>query len=360
MIDYFFPKIDSEVQAEIDRDSINNMYVLSFLVIVIELTVLMAFVLTRNRFDVEAWFSIGSVLFCVIACFLLYVATGRMRRVGEGSHDAVTLLKASFFLIMSAWAIWVTWRHYEGDDQMLTFLAVQLILVCFLPFQPWAGVLLNLVIYSSLFIVLYTVDHAARINVFNYAVLVVVSIAGMSVRYHSQVKLAEKTVQLHRSNQDLEYLSRHDGLTGLRNRTALGEDVDSLVGRHLWAFMIDIDYFKEINDKYGHIAGDDVLKEAAERCREMYPDSFRYRYGGDEFLVICPNEDHYKKDTMRFSADSVPERDIMLSIGCAEDTPQDQDHVYSLISAADTSLYEVKSRTHSPEFGGHERRRSRK
>ena len=55
--------------------------------------------------------------------------------------------------------------------------------------------------------------------------------------------------------------------------------------------MIDIDYFKGFNDKYGHLAGSQILQETAKQLNELYPDSYCYRYGGAEFLVIscCGN-----------------------------------------------------------------------
>ena len=356
---FMVPVLDEEVQNEIDKESLNSLHILSLATFAFELLALCVFVLTRKQFDEEAWISIGSVVFCIISCVIVFFMTTGMQKNGRISHRYVTAFKVFFVLVLSAWAIWVSWRHYNQDDQLLTFLAVELMVVCFIAFKPWLSTLLSVFIYTGLFAVLYSVDAAASLNVFNFAVLVLVSIAGMIVRFHFQVRLSEKSVLLQRKNTELDYLSHHDVLTGLRNRLALNKDVDTVIEKSTRAFMIDLDYFKEFNDKYGHLAGDQILQDTAKRLKELYPDSYCYRYGGDEFLVISCCEEVYQNDIYRFKAPVVGDMFIQLSIGKAEGTPKDHEEVFALISAADRGLYEVKRKTHSPEFGGHDRRRPR-
>ena len=123
------------------------------------------------------------------------------------------------------------------------------------------------------------------------------------------------------------------------------------------AYMIDINDFKEINDIYGHLAGDDILHETGKRLKEIFPGSRCYRYGGDEFLVLDTNDDAYEKETFVFPHSSIPGRDVLLCIGRAKGDPADADQLFQLIKDADADMYEVKRKTHSPEFGEHDRRR---
>jgi diguanylate cyclase (GGDEF)-like protein len=354
---YLFPVVDKEVQNNIDKESLNNLRLLSVAVAWYELFSVVFFVLTREHISRDNWISIGSVLFCFFSCVIVFFYTNMLRKQENVSHFTVTAVNIFLTLIMSAWAIWVSWRHYTLDDQLFTFFAVQLMIVCFITFKPLISAVLMLYVYGGLYITCYTVDRAASVNFFNFMAVVLLSITGMIVRYHSQIKLSEKTVMLENNNEALEYASRHDGLTGLRNRMALDEDVAQLTGKHLRVFMIDVDCFKEINDRHGHSVGDAVLKETAETLKRIYPDSFRYRYGGDEFLVISTNTELYDDDTYRFPIPGVSDDEVLLSIGMSEGTPQDYGQLFGLISRADEGLYEVKRRTHSPEFGGRDRRR---
>ncbi len=102
-----------------------------------------------------------------------------------------------------------------------------------------------------------------------------------------------RTHDLQKANLELERLSTTDTLTGLYNRRyamfALERLWDEVDVAGLGCMLIDADHFKEVNDNYGHDAGDIVLRELAKQLQ--YPlrtDDIVCRLGGDEFLVICP------------------------------------------------------------------------
>lgn len=353
---YLFPKVGEQVQKYIDKESIKNIYQLSLAVAAFEALTLGYFTVTRAPFSRESWISAFSVLFCIAVCITAHVCAWRILKKKEFFGRRATLLNVSCYLILSVWAVLISWRDYTRGDHLFTFFTVELIMVCFIPLRPWISVLMTGGVYLLLYGMLYWVDGAARINQLNYFVLALVSMAGMVVRYHSQIRNCERAVRLKKSNEMLEYATRHDGLTGLRNRRALDEDVIDLVGKTMSVFMIDIDYFKEINDTYGHTAGDRVLKETARRIKALFPDNRIYRYGGDEFLVMGEQEQLYTEDTCSFQVPAVSKDRIGLSIGYARGDVGDYDQLFKLISTADAGLYRVKRKTHSPENGGHERR----
>lgn len=351
-----FPRVDKEVQKSIDLESLRSIIRMSFAVMVFELFNLVFFVLSREQFDRAAWIGLGCILFCVLFCLIGFLCAYWLTRKDCGSHGSVMAFKISFFLVLSAWAIVVSCQQYQHGEQLVIFYAIELIMVCFLPLRPMISAALVSFVYIGLYAALYSIDGARGLGFFNYAVLALVSISGMIIRYHSQIRMSEKTAQLEKSNHLLEYAHRHDVLTGLRNRMALEEDVPKVVGKPAAAYMIDIDCFKEINDTYGHAAGDAALKEAAKQIRQLFPNSRCYRYGGDEFLVLCAKE-CYDEDKYAFSVSAVTGAKVMLSLGHAVGDPKDHDQLFGLISEADASLYEVKRKTHSPEYGGRDRRK---
>jgi diguanylate cyclase (GGDEF)-like protein len=85
------------------------------------------------------------------------------------------------------------------------------------------------------------------------------------------------------------YLAYRDELTGLAGRRSLREQMDKL-GRLYSIAMIDVDFFKKFNDRYGHDAGDQVLKMVAEKFASAGSSSKAYRYGGEEFTLVFPGK----------------------------------------------------------------------
>ncbi len=101
----------------------------------------------------------------------------------------------------------------------------------------------------------------------------------------------------YRTVKNLEHISKYDQLTETYNRYRINEITDSEhvafkkeYGRNICLIMIDVDLFKNVNDKYGHIAGDKVLQKICQRIRENIPDDADFiRWGGEEFIIVLPN-----------------------------------------------------------------------
>jgi len=159
----------------------------------------------------------------------------------------------------------------------------------------------------------------------------------------------------------LEELATKDGLTGLYLRRHLIERLGEEISRQLRQkkelsfLMIDLDYFKQYNDKLGHMAGDIVLKSVGMILLENFkdPGSFVSRYGGEEFAVLLP--DCSKEEAVRLAEElrkRIKKQDIILrkqithitvSIGVAT-FPHDAQVKDELIQCADRALYEAKNK----------------
>ncbi len=149
-----------------------------------------------------------------------------------------------------------------------------------------------------------------------------------------------------------------DPVTGINNRAALDATVDrevTLAQRHgnaLSALMLDLDHFKRVNDSYGHLAGDRVLRAIAGRLIDCTRGGdVVYRYGGEEFVAILSNTDSggacllaerirqaVESAEIRFEDISIP---ITVSIGVATLTREDS--AASLLAKADQALYSAKA-----------------
>ena len=250
--------------------------------------------------------------------------------------------------------------HYIAHEQMVAFFGVELVMVAFLIIRPIGSITLLALSNLCLYCVLYRYDGASAIRPVDFLFILIVAVTGMILRFHSQLYLSTKTAAPQETNKMLEYAGRHDALTGLRNRLALEDDLKKLKYDQMKIHMIDINYFKEINDTYGHLTGDEILKEVSKKLRQLYPQSLIYRFGGDEFLVVSENEsDQGPSEVYSFECicgdQTIP---IVLSVGTISGTPQNRDDAYELINRADKELYVMKKRTHSAEYGGHDRRAS--
>lgn len=89
--------------------------------------------------------------------------------------------------------------------------------------------------------------------------------------------------------QDTFALAFEDGLTGLPGRRALDERLQELTGPYALA-MVDLDHFKQLNDRHGHQVGDEVLRLVASRLRSIPGGGSAYRYGGEEFTILFPGK----------------------------------------------------------------------
>ena len=174
----------------------------------------------------------------------------------------------------------------------------------------------------------------------------------------TQVRL--QTVELKRANTSLTRLSNLDALTGVANRRYFEETLEAEVLRarrsdqHVSLLMVDVDYFKGINDSYGHLKGDECLINIA-RALETVPrrsTDFVARFGGEEFTVILLSDENgartVAESTRRRVADLAvpnpgsPFRVVTISIGSSTLKPGSKASSTDLISAADRSLYEAK------------------
>ena len=357
---YLFPRVSKEAETYVDMEAVKNIYYVCLAVAILESISLIIFMIFKKQMDEESYISVRSVAFCVAACVVGHSIARVMLDRNSFSHLFVMVFEIVYYVSLSAWGIMISYRHYVAGEQMLTFFTVELIMVCFVLLKPLISVVLMSFSYIALYIGTYMYDKSVRVHPINYLMLMLVSIVGMIVRYHLQLRTSKKTVLLMENNRSLEQLNRLDGLTGLNNRRALDDDVDGFIGKQVSIFMIDINYFKEINDNYGHMIGDDILRETGQRLKRLYPGSEYYRYGGDEFLVVndSSNSELYEEDTYTFMwPDRNRNIEVFISIGNSTGSPSVREEFFELLSDADTKLYETKTWTHSPENGGHERRR---
>lgn len=171
-----------------------------------------------------------------------------------------------------------------------------------------------------------------------------------------ETKVNERTQALHRLNQELELAAHTDALTGLPNRMAANKVLASehvRFKRSAMAYtilMLDVDFFKKVNDTHGHLAGDAVLKHVAGVIRRSLRESdFVARTGGEEFMVLLPMTTLQQAmpvaEKIRVAVASTavaPAGQVTISIGVGQAVASDSD-ADAALRLADEWLYKAKA-----------------
>jgi diguanylate cyclase (GGDEF)-like protein len=189
-----------------------------------------------------------------------------------------------------------------------------------------------------------------------------VSVLGLAIEVRAQQR------RLARANLRLERMAYQDSLTGLPNRVALYERIRELQrerrgGQSTFsAVFIDLDDFKSMNDRYGHEAGDEALRQVGlHLSTAVRSTDFVARWGGDEFIVLLVGGDDAEHDdltvrrlsttvTLRLEGLSAP-IGLSLSVGRIDDIHAEQS-VDEILSIADSRMYEHKYRKQGRRTGG--------
>jgi diguanylate cyclase (GGDEF)-like protein len=191
----------------------------------------------------------------------------------------------------------------------------------------------------------------------------IMQLAVSNERLNNEInKSVELQAHLEQANKKLEHLSYVDELTEIPNRRIFNKVIKEQWNRCLQeaiplsVILIDIDFFKNYNDNYGHLQGDECLWKVAKALEGSIKNSFDFigRFGGEEFGIILPNTGYEYSiliaEQMRISVESLRiiheyssvSHYITISLGVTTKLPKKHMHYNELINASDKQLYKAK------------------
>lgn len=280
---------------------------------------------------------------------------------------AIIIMAAHVYLVVASSSPLAVYAHYSAP---IDIVFVNLIVRARFWYAA-VGSITAFTIYAGGMTQLESLPHEARVSAIMMLAVVVAGTLFANFRLERDGRRAYLvTLQerlrgdaLSRANQELSRISNLDAMTGLANRRGLDRRLEMLwlaaqaSRQSIAVLMLDVDHFKRFNDRYGHQAGDACLKVLAETLRAQVRSGAELvaRYGGEEFIAVLPGADLV--DGIRIAErvrraiearalrnETVPAQVVTASIGIAAALAAPGLSPLDIIEAADTALYEAKTR----------------
>ena len=307
--------------------------------------------MTRGNIQVLVISSLG-ILFCNVLIYAM-IRSGYNKRFKDPSLTLLQMIIATFWVMVIA---------YYADTTRPLVLLTYLVVFIFGLFRlsVWQFLFLSafaVVNYSLVIFLLYNInpDLVSTSDVLSIVVLALVLpwfslVGGYITRLRARISHAFSTI---------EKLAIIDDLTQVFNRRQMFKILEyqkALVDRGIHPFSIcifDLDHFKRVNDTYGHVAGDFVLKTVAQETQKNLRNIDHIaRYGGEEFIIVMPQTgaegaksqaERVRESVANGVYEGLPEgAKVTVSVGVAEFDFHEMLDGEALIRAADSALYEAK------------------
>ncbi len=189
-------------------------------------------------------------------------------------------------------------------------------------------------------------------HMFNAAFINILAFLISNMFYNYSLKTYEDKLKANQINMQLKILSEKDDLTGLYNKRTIYKHLRELIdenkghGKQVYLGILDLDHFKEINDHYGHLYGDEVLKQIASKIQSnVRQEDMVGRYGGDEFVIVFSDCDgQVVRRVMERIQEEVNKLDFevcQLSFSCGV-AVWNGESSEKLFERADAFMYDVK------------------
>ncbi|MES2091254.1 MAG: GGDEF domain-containing protein, partial [Pseudomonadota bacterium] len=299
---------------------------------------------------------------CLILTPTLMFAIVRSGVTQKLKDPALTLIQ--IMLATTATSALYATTSYAHAGQLMTLVMVLTVGVCNMSMrQSWITCIYAIGLMSGLMYVMsgqQPLVYEPRVEMGNWILMMfnlpVLMFMGWNLdKLRSRLK--KQRAQLKEGVARLSELATRDELTGLNNRGHMNEMLAHYTRRYeqcresFTVALIDLDHFKRINDQHGHSVGDEVLQAFAHQATETLRQiDVVARWGGEEFLVLCPQsstdqamvglERLRRVFTEIKGSDSVP--DLRASFSAGLSTPRDGESIEATLARADNALYEAK------------------
>ena len=291
------------------------------------------------------------ILMCASWAWRLY----RGAHLGRIERETLSTVTIFFTLKLGYYLFWGSLEHNWVEIESTYWVMAFVMVLLYIVFDARKGLAYSLALaVVTLILGLLRLggevaqgQHRAEFLAFVRSEVRLLAMAGL---LYALAIVKDQLAFANRQVEEMHALARTDPLTGLPNRLALSEKLEEASHRihGLYVVLLDIDRFKQINDRFGHISGDEVLKEVGRRLRaSIRKHDVLGRWGGEEFMIIMRGEnqqdvlaavERLREDIAFWPFEKVGT--VSASFGVAEGHMGDG--IHALVERADRALYEAK------------------
>lgn len=289
LVDLFFSNPNKEIQKHIDDF---NLKYIQKLAIVFSFIQFGYFVLTfTSYYDVPEKIPYRILYFInAVVCLFFFLSASFFYFKDNKKAMWVEQIQAIVIITAITCTILISRLDFNYGGDSIVYCAVVLAITTLTLQSPFQALLFHFI--SGFFYLLFWTLHIGFFDisyVVQFAAFVILCYFSGVVKYKFFVDRTRAQIELINMSEEFRQSSLKDTLTGVNNRRALIQNSYIFCDENCFFLFTDIDFFKKVNDTYGHQNGDFVINYYAKKLCEIFGKQYVYRFGGDEFMVVVPS-----------------------------------------------------------------------
>ncbi|MCR4735564.1 MAG: EAL domain-containing protein [Treponema sp.] len=321
-------KFSSYVTDYFETSNIRSSLYVSTVVIILESWMIISVLLrqiseTTRRSTSWLLSHISCYIILLLSALALFIYSIHYLKKQKRNQRLGQVIRIIFSVISIAFGIYISFMDYKKGEQFITLMTMTLFIFCFITWRPIFTILFLSLSYSIFFFLCNSVSPATYATKVNLSIVLISIFMSAINSYHQKINEAKKDDRLEHTHNILLKLSISDELTGIANMNyfrsralEIIKNKDTDISKQLFLFL-DIENFKNYNEKYNFWDGNNFLKIFAEKIEEIFKGSLTAHFSNDNFVILTQDEDVLKKiDLLRnFIINSETEIRMGLKVG---------------------------------------------
>lgn len=345
--------ITKEIELNLNKENAKRMQMIDVVILVVIAIQIVSYLVSNwNNFGKElVWVKIAILIVGLLVFAILQGLRKEIAFLGEKSSYVIVFV--SVLVISLGIVNTFVAQHITSDISIYIF--IQMAILTGIRAKPRyiLSILIPTYLFFSIGMFYFQTDSMyLTSHILNGALSNILGFVISSMFYHHSLKNIKDKIDIDEKNKMLKQLSEEDFLTGLYNKRSMYYFLEKFIeestldDNSIHLAILDLDHFKDINDLYGHLYGDEVLRSVGQKIKEHIREKdIATRYGGDEFVVIFKDTDEeYLVSIMKrilLEVSKIDFKSNRVNFSCGIATWQGES-AEELFERADKLMYEVK------------------